>query len=34
LKSVMAAGLEELESTPGISKKTARAVYNWFHPDE
>ena len=34
LKNIMAAGLEELEATPGLSKKTAGAVYNWFHPAE
>jgi excinuclease ABC subunit C len=32
LKNIMAAGLEELEATPGLNKKTAGSVYNWFHP--
>jgi excinuclease ABC subunit C len=34
LKNIMAAGLEALEATPGLSKKSAAAVYDWFHPLE
>lgn len=30
-KAVSAAGLAELENVPGINKKTALAVYNYFH---
>jgi len=32
LKNIMAASLEDLEKTPGLNKKSARAVFDWFHP--
>lgn len=32
LKNIMNASLEALEQTPGISKKAAASVYDWFHP--
>ncbi len=32
LKNIMNASLEALEQTPGISKKAAGSVYDWFHP--
>ncbi|MDR1205666.1 MAG: excinuclease ABC subunit UvrC [Peptococcaceae bacterium] len=34
LKNIQAATLEDLEQTPGIQKKAARAVYDYFHPAE
>ena len=34
LKNIMAASLEELTAAPGLSKKAAAAVYDWFHPEE
>ncbi|MEL7625029.1 MAG: excinuclease ABC subunit UvrC [Clostridiales bacterium] len=34
LKNIMAADREALRATPGLSKKSADAVYDWFHPLE
>ena len=34
LKNIMNASLQELEETPGLQKKSAQAVYDWFHPAE
>lgn len=34
LKNIMGASLEALEETPGLPKKSAKAVYDWFHPEE
>jgi excinuclease ABC subunit C len=34
LKNIQAATLEDLEQTPGIQKKAARAVFDFFHPAE
>ncbi|MDR1192686.1 MAG: excinuclease ABC subunit UvrC [Peptococcaceae bacterium] len=34
LKNIMAASREALAAAPGLSKKTAAAVYDWFHPEE
>jgi excinuclease ABC subunit C len=34
LKNIQSATLEDLEQTPGIQKKTAQAVYDFFHPAE
>ncbi|MCL2120627.1 MAG: excinuclease ABC subunit UvrC [Clostridiales bacterium] len=34
LKNIMAAERNELAATPGINKKTADAVYDWFHPQD
>ncbi len=34
LKNIMAADREALQATPGLSKKSADAVYDWFHPLE
>jgi excinuclease ABC subunit C len=31
-KSVRAAGLEDLEKAPGISRAMARSIYDYFHP--
>jgi excinuclease ABC subunit C len=33
LKNIMAASLQELEETAGLSKKAARSVFDWFHPE-
>jgi excinuclease ABC subunit C len=34
LKNIRDAALEDLEQTPGIQKKTARSLYDYFHPAE
>jgi excinuclease ABC subunit C len=34
LKNIREAALEALEQTPGVQKKAARAVYDYFHPAE
>ena len=34
LKNIMAASVEELHEVPGLTKKSADAVYIWFHPAE
>jgi len=34
LKNIMAASREDLMAAPGLSKKAADAVYDWFHPQE
>ena len=34
LKNIMAADRETLAATPGLNKKSAEAVYDWFHPQE
>jgi excinuclease ABC subunit C len=34
LKRIMAASRETLAATPGLSQKTADAIYDWFHPQE
>ena len=31
-RAVKAAGLEDLEKAPGISKAMARGIYDYFHP--
>ncbi|MDP9196517.1 MAG: excinuclease ABC subunit UvrC [Pseudomonadota bacterium] len=33
-QAVRRAGLSDLEKAPGISKTMARAIYDWFHPEE
>ncbi|MDR0469178.1 MAG: excinuclease ABC subunit C, partial [Peptococcaceae bacterium] len=34
LKTIMAADREALAAVPGLNKKSAAAVYDWFHPQE
>jgi excinuclease ABC subunit C len=34
LKNIMNAGRDALAAAPGLSKKSADAVYDWFHPQE
>ena len=34
LATIHAGSLQELEETPGLQKKSAQAVYDWFHPAE
>ena len=34
LKNIMAADREALVATPGLNKKSADAVYDWFHPQD
>jgi len=34
LKNIMTASREELAAAPGLNRKTAEAVYDWFHPRE
>ena len=32
-EAVSRAGRAELERVPGVSRATARKIYDWFHPE-